>query len=120
MLGLGAMGLTAQNLQREKECVLNLSSVALVEAVNRSARLTASSPVPPHKLVMGYRHEADKPGAGELRACPSGLVKPPRIHECLISILLPSGSAFSISRYNLNCMSIRSQIVSYRFIVLER
>ena len=62
MLGLGAKSHTAQNLQREKECVLNLPSVAMVDAVNRLARLTGSDPVPPHKLGMGYRHEKDKLG----------------------------------------------------------
>ena len=62
MLGLGARSHTAQKLQREKECVLNLPSVAMVDAVNRLARLTGSDPVPPHKLGMGYRHEKDKLG----------------------------------------------------------
>ncbi len=60
MLGLGAKSKTAQNLQREKECVLNLPSVAMAGAVNRLARLTGSDPVPPHKQLMGYRFEKDK------------------------------------------------------------
>jgi len=86
MLGLGAKGHTAQNLQREKECVLNLPSVAQVEAVNRLARLTGSNPVPPHKQAMGYRYEKDKLGAGRLTASPSELVRPPRIDECPIQL----------------------------------
>src|ERR1700684_243575 len=63
MLGLGARSHTAQNLLREKECVLNLPSIAEVSAVNRLARLTGSDPVPPHKGAMGYRHEKDNLGA---------------------------------------------------------
>jgi flavin reductase (DIM6/NTAB) family NADH-FMN oxidoreductase RutF len=86
MLGLGGKGHTAQNLQREKECVLNLPSVALVDAVNRLARLTGSNPVPPHKQAMGYRHEKDKLGAAGLTSCPSELVKPPRIRECPVQL----------------------------------
>ena len=83
MLGLGAKSKTAQNLQREKECVLNLPSVALVEAVNRLARLTGSDPVPPHKQAMGYRFEKDKLGAAGLSVCTSKVVAVPRIAECL-------------------------------------
>lgn len=86
MLGLGAKGHTAQNLQRERECVLNLPSVAQVEAVNRLARLTGSNPVPPHKLAMGYRHEKDKLSAAGLTACSAELVSSPRIHECPVQL----------------------------------
>jgi flavin reductase (DIM6/NTAB) family NADH-FMN oxidoreductase RutF len=60
MLGLGAKGHNAQNLLREKECVLNLPSVAQVDAVNPLARTTGSDPMPPHKIAMGYRTEKDK------------------------------------------------------------
>jgi flavin reductase (DIM6/NTAB) family NADH-FMN oxidoreductase RutF len=86
MLGLGSKGHTAQNLLREKECVLNLPSVSIVAAVNKLARLTGSSPVPPHKLAMGYRHEKDKLGVSGLTATPSELVRPPRILECPVQL----------------------------------
>jgi flavin reductase (DIM6/NTAB) family NADH-FMN oxidoreductase RutF len=86
MLGLGAKGHTAHNLQREKECVLNLASVDMVDAVNRLARTTGSDPVPPHKQAMGYRHEKDKLGVAGLTACSSDLVKAPRINESKIQL----------------------------------
>jgi len=86
MLGLGAKGHTAQNLQREKECVLNLPSAALVDAVNCLARLTGSNPVPPHKQAMGYRHEKDKLGIAGLTAIASDLVSAPRVHECPVQL----------------------------------
>lgn len=86
MLGLGARGHTAQNLQREKECVLNLPSVLQVDAVNRLARLTGSNPVPPHKQAMGYRHEKDKFGVAGLTATSSELVRSPRIAECPVQL----------------------------------
>ena len=86
MLGLGANGHTAQNLQREKECVLNLPSAQMVEAVNRLALLTGSNPIPSHKKSMGYRYEKDKLAAAGLTAYPSELVKPPRIHECPVQL----------------------------------
>lgn len=86
MLGLGAKGHTAQNLQREQECVLNLPSAAMVAAVNRLARLTGSNPVPPHKHSMGYRHEKDKLGVAGLTATPSALVRAPRVSECPVQL----------------------------------
>ena len=86
MLGLGAKGHTAQNLAREKECVLNLPSVAQVDAVNRLARLTGSDPVPPHKVAMGYRHEKDKLGIAGLTARASELVAAARVSECPVQL----------------------------------
>jgi flavin reductase (DIM6/NTAB) family NADH-FMN oxidoreductase RutF len=86
MLGLGAKGHTAHNLLREKECVLNLPSVAQVDAVNRLARTTGSDPVPPHKVAMGYRTERDKFGVAGLTHEPADLVAPPRIVECPVQL----------------------------------
>lgn len=86
MLGLGAKGHTAQNLLRERECVLNLPSIAQAEAVNRLARTTGSDPVPPHKQSMGYRHEKNKLGIAGLTAEPAELVKPARVVECPVQL----------------------------------
>ncbi len=86
MLGLGAKGHTAENLLRERECVLNLPTAAMASAVDRLARLTGSDPVPPHKQAMGYRHCKDKLGACGLTAQASELVKPPRVMECPVQL----------------------------------
>lgn len=86
MLGLGQKGHTAQNLMRERECVLNLPSVAQVASVNRLARLTGSDPVPPHKQAMGYRHERDKFGVAGLTAQASELIGAPRVLECPVQL----------------------------------
>ena len=86
MLGLGAKGHTAGNMERERECVVNLPSVGMAEQVNRLARLTGSDPVPPHKVAMGYRHERDKLGAAGLRAEASELVRAPRVRECPVQL----------------------------------
>ena len=86
MLGLGAKGHTAQNLLREKECVLNLPSVDQVAAVNRLARTTGSNPIPPHKVAMGYRYEKDKLGVAQLSSEDSDLVMPARVFECPIQL----------------------------------
>ncbi len=86
MMGLGGKGHTAQNLLRERECVLNLPSVEQVDAVNRLARLTGSDPVPPHKEAMGYRHLKDKLGAAGLTAQASAVVRPSRVAECPVQL----------------------------------
>jgi flavin reductase (DIM6/NTAB) family NADH-FMN oxidoreductase RutF len=86
LLGFGARSHTPANIQRTGECVLNLPSVGQVAAVNRLARTTGSSPVPPHKAAMGYRHEADKFGAARLTPLPAELVAPPRVAECPVHL----------------------------------
>jgi Flavin reductase like domain len=59
MLGLDATSKTMENLRRTRECVLNLASADMVEAVDRLALLTGSNPLPLHKksLVPGIRAE---------------------------------------------------------------
>ena len=86
MLGFGARSQTPANILRTGECVLNLPSVDQVAAVNRLARTTGSNPVPPHKVAMGYRHEADKFGVANLTEVPSDLVSPPRVAECPVHL----------------------------------
>ena len=86
MLGLGAKGHTAQNLLRERECVLNLPTAAMVNAVDRLARLTGSDPVPPHKQAMGYRHCKDKFGTAKLTIQAAELVRPARVRECPVQL----------------------------------
>ena len=86
MLGFGARSQTPINIQRTGECVLNLPSVHQVAAVNRLARTTGTHPVPPHKVAMGYRHEADKFGVAELTPIASEFVRPPRALECPVHL----------------------------------
>ena len=86
MLGLGSSSQTAKNLTREKECVLNLPSVAQVDAVDLLAKLTGADPVPPHKVAMGYRHARNKLQLSGLTASESELVGALRIDECPIQL----------------------------------
>lgn len=86
VLGFGARSHTPYNLLRTGECVLNLPSVDQVVAVNRLARTTGSSPVPPHKMAMGYRHEGDKFGTAGLTPVASDSVGPPRVVECPVQL----------------------------------
>lgn len=86
MLGLDASSQTLLNLQRQRECVLNLASAANAEAVNRLALCTGTPQLPPHKQWLGYRHVADKFGEAGLSAQPSEQVAPPRVRECQVQL----------------------------------
>lgn len=86
MLGLGNRGQTTANLRRERECVLNLASSSMVDAVDRLALLTGKAEVPEGKLKQGYRYEPDKFGAADLTEQPGHLVRAPRVAECPIQL----------------------------------
>src|SRR5687768_12914615 len=86
MLGLGQMGQTSANLERTRECVINLPSVDMVSHVDRLAMTTGRDPVPEKKLSWGYRHEADKFGLASLTPFASEMVGPPRVLECPVQM----------------------------------
>jgi flavin reductase (DIM6/NTAB) family NADH-FMN oxidoreductase RutF len=82
MLGFGAHSKTPQNMQRTRQCTINLPSVAQVSQVNELARLTGSDPVPPGKQTKGYTFCADKFGASGFTAEPAEVVDAPLVREC--------------------------------------
>ncbi len=86
MLGLARSSKTPQNMLRTGECVLNLPSDGMVDAVDRLARTTGSDPVPPVKLKRGYRYEKDKFGTAGLTPVAGDLVAAPRALECPIQL----------------------------------
>ena len=86
MLGLDASSQTTLNLLRTGECVLNLPSASEVAHVDRLARKTASDPMPPHKVAMGWEIERDKFGRAGLTPQASLDVAPPRAAECPVQL----------------------------------
>ncbi|GAA2799694.1 hypothetical protein GCM10020219_083560 [Nonomuraea dietziae] len=86
MLGLGNSGQTTANLLREGECVLNLPSSAMVDAVDRLALTTGKSAVPDRNAAQGYRYEPDKFSAAQLTEQASELVRAPRVAECPVQL----------------------------------
>lgn len=86
MLGLGNSAQTTANLLREGECVLNLPSSAMVDAVDRIALTTGRPAVPEHKAEQGYRYEPDKFSAAQLTEQASDLVRAPRVAECPVQL----------------------------------
>src|SRR5258708_7603110 len=86
MLGLDVTSKTTENVSCDRQCVHNLASVDLVNAVDRLALLTGSSVLPEHKVRRGYRYEPEKFAAALLTAVPSDLVGPPRVAECPVQL----------------------------------
>ncbi|CAM4266002.1 flavin reductase family protein [Nocardia ninae] len=86
MLGMGTRSQTSRNLARERQCVLNLPSTDLVEAVDRLALLTGAPELTPHKVEKGYRYEPDKFGAAGLSEVDGEVVAAPRVAECPIQL----------------------------------
>ncbi|GAA0417721.1 hypothetical protein Acor_20380 [Acrocarpospora corrugata] len=86
MLGLGDNAQTGPNILREGECVLNLASADLVDAVDRLALTTAKSPIPEYRLAQNCRFERDKFGVAGLTEQAGELVKAPRVKECPIQL----------------------------------
>ncbi|GAA2231714.1 flavin reductase family protein [Streptomyces amakusaensis] len=86
MLGLGDNAQTTANLLRDGECVLNLPSSAMVDAVDRIALTTGKPAVPDYKVKQGYRYEPDKFSVGQLTEQASDLVRAPRVAECPVQL----------------------------------
>lgn len=86
VIGLAGGGQGLANLRRHGECVLNLASEDMHEAVERIAPTTGCEPVPPWKKQVGYRHEADKFALAGLHTAPSLTVDAPRIAECPLQL----------------------------------
>ncbi|KAK5746181.1 hypothetical protein LTR17_000915 [Elasticomyces elasticus] len=86
ILGLGTSSQTTQNLLRTKECVLNLPSDDMGDAVNNLAYTTGTKIIPEYKIARGYRYEKDKWTAAKLTPQGSEKVAPPRVQNCPVQM----------------------------------
>lgn len=85
VLGLLRDTQTLDNLQRQPDCVVNVPSPDLWEAVERLAPLTGKNPVPSDKSAK-FHFEADKFAAAGLTPLASESVKAPRVKECPVQL----------------------------------
>ncbi|WP_163509946.1 flavin reductase family protein [Fodinicola acaciae] len=85
VLGWSTASQTMANIERERECVINLPSADLHRQVEALAPLTGANPVPDQKTDK-FRFERDKFGAAGLTPCDSETVRPPRIVECALQL----------------------------------
>lgn len=82
MLGLAAQSQTTINMQRTKQCVLNLPSDAMVAQINALAKTTGREDMSPFKTAAGYRYVKDKFQEAQLTPLASEMIEPFRIEEC--------------------------------------
>jgi flavin reductase (DIM6/NTAB) family NADH-FMN oxidoreductase RutF len=85
VMGWESTAHTIANLERERECVINLPGPALVEQVETLASLTGRNPPAPHKADT-FRFEPRKFEAAGLTPVAAETVKPPRIAECPLQL----------------------------------
>ena len=85
VLGLLRDTQTLDNLQRQSDCVVNVPSPDLWEAVERLAPLTGKNPVPSEKSAK-FRFERDKFVAAGLSPLASESVKAARVKECPVQL----------------------------------
>ncbi len=85
VMGWESTAHTLANLERERECVLNLPDDTLVEQVEALAPLTGNNPPPAHKADK-FRFEPRNFDAAGLTEQASETVKPPRIAECPLQL----------------------------------
>lgn len=86
VLGIASSSMTASNLLRTRECVLNLPSVNEVASVDRIAKTTGTYPVSEFRQAMGYVYEPDKFGRAGMTEVASDTVKAARALECPIQL----------------------------------
>ncbi|GAB3161386.1 flavin reductase family protein [Myceligenerans halotolerans] len=86
VLGFGNSARTAENLRRERECVLNLVPPSMVDVVDRLALTTGNPAMSPRKAEMGYEFVPDKFAHAGLSEQASELVDAPRVAECPIQL----------------------------------
>ncbi|CAF9939015.1 hypothetical protein IMSHALPRED_001172 [Imshaugia aleurites] len=82
MLGLAAESQTTTNLQRTKQCVLNLTSDTMVAQVNALAKTTGRQDMSSFKTAAGYIYVKDKFKIAHLTPLASEMVGPFRVLEC--------------------------------------
>jgi flavin reductase (DIM6/NTAB) family NADH-FMN oxidoreductase RutF len=86
VLGIGLGGKAYDNIQRHRECVINLPDPSLWEHVERLASFTGKEDVPEYKQQLGFTFKKDKFKESQLTPIRSMVVKPNRIAECPIQI----------------------------------
>ena len=86
VLGIGLEGKAIENLDRHKECVINLPSPNHWENIEKISSYTGKKNVPSYKKEIGFTYKKDKYVSAELTPLKSKTVLPTRIEECPIQI----------------------------------
>lgn len=107
VLGFGGNSHTITNLQRSRECTLNLPDSSLVAAVDRLALTTGAPIVADRKAERGYVHVRDKFAHADLTPRISARVATPGVQECPI-VLECTVTAISTRAFHLVEVEVQS------------
>jgi flavin reductase (DIM6/NTAB) family NADH-FMN oxidoreductase RutF len=121
VMGWESTAHTLANLERERECVINLPGPDLVQQVEALAPLTGRNPPAPHKADT-FRYEPHKFAAAGLTPSAAEMVRPPRIAECPLQLeakvtaihepaTRPDGEFFRIVETHVERVHAHSSIV---------
>ncbi|MED1739252.1 flavin reductase family protein [Bacillus swezeyi] len=86
VLGVSTGGKAFENMQRQKQCVINVPDPSLWRHVEKLASFTGKQPVPEEKKRLGFKYLKEKFAASGLTPAASHSVNPDRITECPIQI----------------------------------
>jgi flavin reductase (DIM6/NTAB) family NADH-FMN oxidoreductase RutF len=116
VIGIGTNTKTSINMNRTRECVLNLPSVNEVRAVNKLARLTGCNPVPSRKLEKGYRYEPNKFHVADLTPMASEVVDAPGVKECPVQL---EAVVTSVSPIGEDDEKLKNRIICYELKIVK-
>ncbi|WP_459503426.1 flavin reductase family protein [Bacillus sp. C1] len=88
ILGIGLGGKSIENLERNRECVMNLPSSSQWEQVEKIAPYTGMENIPVYKQEMGFTYQKDKFTIVSFTPIDSKSIKPQRMKECPLQIEL--------------------------------
>jgi flavin reductase (DIM6/NTAB) family NADH-FMN oxidoreductase RutF len=79
VLGLGLGGKALENLERHKECVINLPSSNLWRNIEKIASFTGKDDIPKYKRDLGFTYKKEKHDVAGLTLLQSKTVLPERL-----------------------------------------
>lgn len=86
VLGIGLGGKAYDNMQLNRECVINIPDPSIWEHIEKLAPLTGKEDIPEYKQQLGFTYKKDKFKESQLTPVDSFVVQPKRIAECPIQI----------------------------------
>lgn len=86
MFGLASQFQTTRDLQRTKQCVLNMPSDSMVAQVNALVKTLGRQDLSPFKKAAGYEYMKDKFGKAKLTPMGSEMVTPLRVQKCPVQM----------------------------------
>ncbi|MUK88855.1 flavin reductase family protein [Ornithinibacillus sp. L9] len=112
VLGIGLGGKAIENLERHRECVINLPSPNLWGNIEKISSYTGKKEIPPYKKEIGFSYNKEKYESAELTPLYSKSVLPTRIKECPIHMEAVV-KTIRIPEYNSLFAIVETQVIHF-------